>query len=81
MIEVVGALSSQQYSNNFFINVEGESWQSKVKRLRAKMRETKTTVIVLSALDDIACKQETLIMYCCILSAMHIHRHFSFDQS
>lgn len=46
-------------------DILGETWQSKVTRLRKKMEEKKTTVMVLSLLDDVACKLKRKA--CCIL--------------
>ena len=50
----VESVLKQQLENVSYF--PGETWQSKVSRLRKKMAERKATVMVLSLLDDVACK-------------------------
>ena len=39
-----------------FSCVIGETWQDKVKRIRGKMTEENCSVLVATALDEVACK-------------------------
>ena len=42
---------------SFFLHIsKGETWQKKITRLREKMAEKKATVMVLSSLDEVACR-------------------------
>lgn len=36
--------------------VAGEAWQEKVKTIRKKMQANQSTVLVITALDEVACE-------------------------
>lgn len=38
------------------VTVKGQSWQEKVKDIRNEMRKKDVSVLVVTALDEVACK-------------------------
>ena len=44
---------------NVLLIVIGRSWEEKIKKVREKMTEKKADAVVVSALDEIACKKIT----------------------
>ena len=46
---------------NVLLMVLGRSWEEKIKKVREKMTEKKADAVVVSALDEIACKKTTIL--------------------
>ena len=53
----------RERDHGYYANFLGESWQTKISNVREKLKEKDCTVLVLTALDEIACKDTNYYHY------------------